>query len=154
MSSTFKHPYEDCVVGNKSTLYTPNDKFDTACLYAVPFAAADAEKNAKQRDDLQTEMERYVAKLRSRRARRRQGMAFYASLLRGVPIHWRDYYDRWLRFFQSEIGMFKWRDDVELRRYQRARKYCAIVECNGTWLYGVYASRRELEQDVGPLKNI
>ena len=154
MTTPFTHPYEDCIVGGASTLYVPArpKKFDTSCLFAVPFAAEDDAKNAAERDRLQTDMEHYVAKLRSRRARRREGMRFYEALLRGVPLHWEAYYERWLRWYQSELGMFKHRDGIRLRRYQRGKKYCAIVECNGRYFYGLYASKRELEQDVGPVR--
>ena len=151
---TFKHKYEDCVIGSASSLYVParSKPFDLSCLFALPFGAEDAETNANERDALQSKMEHYLARLRSHKARRREGNAFYASLLRGVPHYWAAYYERFLRFFQSNYGMFKWRDDVELRRYQRGKKYVAVVEVAGQWLYGEYASRRELEQDIGPVK--
>ncbi len=154
MTSTFKHPYEDCIVGNKSTLYVPQRKkpFDLTCLYAVPFDADDVAKNAAARDQLQAEMQNHVARLRSRRAIRREAMAFYCRLLGGVPNCWVDWFDGWLRFFQSHYGMFKHREAVNLRRYQRGRKYAAIVSCNDRWFYGEYASKRELEQDIGPTK--
>ncbi len=154
MTTPFTHPYEDCVVGGPSTLYVPAraKPFNTECLFRVPFAAADEEKNDAETDQLQTEMEHHVAKLRSNRSRRREGMRFYEALLRGVPHRWEAYYERWLRWYQSELGMFKHRDGIRLRRYQRGKKYCAVVQCNGRYFYGLYASKRELEQDVGPLK--
>ena len=121
---------------------------DTDCAFRVCFTEHDHQRTQSELKALFHAGSVHVSQLAAADVKR-EGMAYYETLIAGVPHVWRAYSEMWLEFFQSAYGMFTHRETVGIRRYQLTQKYHARLHINGNTYDRTYASQRELVQDIG-----